>query len=317
MIKVLTFFSAAPVRFPHWKGHIRKGVKMSTNPHLNLKTPAPPLKTHDYIDFRTLTGNEILYNLQNAEHFRPYEYSNAFLTLGLKKGAPPGYDWETNPFVQTALQHGKKKISQLNCKVLTSLAHAWGRLGIKDPELWSLLEKHILRQFGTIEPKGLARCMYAMRFIAEDKFWERTTEMLPVYIRKLDAGDVLRVVQALTSRKEPYTDLFAKWVYPQIKEKRYLCTPSMLERFLTALQTRSDFTIEFKQMLIETISDRYETMRRVKFGGLKIIHDTPVPVESDIPALEGAPITAESAPQTPSETDVQTPSEAAVTQAQK
>ena len=274
MIKVLTLFSAAPVRFPHWKGHIRKGAKLTMSPQMNLKVRAPVKKSHDFIDFRTLTGNEILYNLQNAQHFRPFEYSNSFLNLGLKKGAPAGYDWESNPFVQTALQHGKAKLPQFNCKVLTSLAHAWHRLGIKDPEAWRLIETHVLRQFTVIEPEGLARAMQAFTKVPGEKFWEKVDEMLPVYLRQFNTADFARAVEAFSTRKaNPNLEMYEKFIYPHLNLKRFSMTPSMLERMIAALDGREDFTQEKRDLLTEAIVQRYENLKRVKFGGLRISYE--------------------------------------------
>ena len=46
----------------------------------------PKLSVHDYLNFKNMTGNEILLNLENAEHLRSGELAGALLELGLKKG---------------------------------------------------------------------------------------------------------------------------------------------------------------------------------------------------------------------------------------
>ena len=276
MLRVCTVLSSASVRFPHWKSHIRSQGKLRYNPDLNLKPPVQSAKTHDFIDFRTLTGNEVLFNLQNAKHFRPYEYSNAFLVLGTKKGAPVGYEWEKNEFVQTALAEGKRKIPQFTCKVLTSLAHAWGRLGIKDAELWALLETHIVRQFVAIEPRGLARSMVAFSKVQGcERFWTKTLDMLPVYLQKFDHSDAVRAIESLANKPDVPAELYTNWLYPQIKYHRYKCSPSQLERMQQAFEKRSDFTQEWRNMLTEGLEQRYECLRKIKFGGLIVPHDPP------------------------------------------
>ena len=278
MFRVHNLLSSASVRFPHWKSHIRSHGKARYNPLLNLKTPSEPAKTHDFIDFSKLTGNEILYNMQNAQHFRPFEYSNSFLALGTKKGAPAGYEWEKNAFVQTALAEGKRKIPQFTCKVLTSLAHAWGRLGVKDAELWGLLETHILRQFVAIEPRGLARSMIAFSKVQGcERFWTKVLDILPVYLQKLDHSDAVRVIESLADKPDVPAEMYEKWLYPQIKYHRYKCSPSQLERMKLAFEKRADFSQEWRDMITEALEQRYESLKKMKFGGLIVKHDPPPP----------------------------------------
>lgn len=301
MFRVSTLLSCASVRFPHWKSHIRSHGKLKYNPQLNLKPSVPPSKTHDFIDFRTLTGNEVLYNLQNAQHFRPYEYSNAFLALGTKKGAPVGYEWEKNAFVQTALAEGKRKIPQFTCKVLTSLAHAWGRLGIKDPELWALLETHILRQFVTIEPRGLARSMVAFSKVQGcEHFWTKVLDMLPVYLQKFHHSDAIRVIESLANKPELPAELYAQWLFPQIKYHRFKCSPSQLERMQQAFEKRPDFSQEWRDLIKEALEQRYECLKKIKFGGLVVEHEPP-----PLPANKKEESAVKPAPEEPPKTTVE------------
>ena len=45
------------------------------------------LPEHDFINFKSMTGNEILLNLSNFENLRPSELSGALLELGKREGA--------------------------------------------------------------------------------------------------------------------------------------------------------------------------------------------------------------------------------------
>ncbi len=46
----------------------------------------PKLSAHDFLNFKNMTGNEILLNLENAEHLRSGELVGALMELGLRKG---------------------------------------------------------------------------------------------------------------------------------------------------------------------------------------------------------------------------------------
>ena len=80
------------LRFPHWAAHKHPGSKLRYNPQLNIKAYEQLPQNHDYIVFQKYTGNEILYALKNCNELRPGEISNALLQIGVRKGAPEGYD---------------------------------------------------------------------------------------------------------------------------------------------------------------------------------------------------------------------------------
>lgn len=54
----------------------------------------PKLPQHDYIDFTKMTGNEILLNLENAQHLRTNEFSSALFELATRP-APTSTSFES------------------------------------------------------------------------------------------------------------------------------------------------------------------------------------------------------------------------------
>jgi hypothetical protein len=241
-------------------------MKERHQPHLNLKHREPPLPVHDFINFSKLTGNELLYNLKNAAHFRHYEISNAFIELGLKKGAPAGYDWTTNHFVQIGLAEAKKKIPMLPCKALTSLAHGCNRLNIADNELWSLLEQHIMRLSHVIEPRGVSNALNALGGRSSSEFMEHMESILPLHVRGMSHRDLLGCVRGLHKAKCG-GNVFDKWLYPLVLAKRKMYDPADLQDLMLMFGARSDCTEETQTLLKEALEHVLRPRSRVFFVG--------------------------------------------------
>lgn len=250
--------------FAKWRPHLQKGVKQRFLPQLGLKTRDSPLPVHDYINFSKLTGNELLYNLKNAAHFRHYELSNAFIELGLKKGAPSGYDWSTNYFVQIGLAEVKRRIPSLPCKALTSLAHGCNRLGLADQELWDLLEQHIIRLSHVIEPRGISNALNAMGARASEGFMSHIESILPLHARSMSHRDLLGCVRGFHKAKSGGA-CFEKWLYPLVLKNRKMYEPAHIEELMMMFAARSDCTEETQQLLKEALEHVLRPRSRVHF----------------------------------------------------
>lgn len=72
---------------------------------------------HDYINFKVMTGNEILLNLENHEHFAVTELLGALHELSTRT-TPKRIDWMMHPIVAKAMEHVKLKISGMTAKQL-------------------------------------------------------------------------------------------------------------------------------------------------------------------------------------------------------
>lgn len=74
---------------------------------------------NDYINFRLMSGNEILLNMQNSEHFRNSELSNALYELSRRIYLPVNenfkeYNWERHEYVKHCMKVLLKRINTFN-----------------------------------------------------------------------------------------------------------------------------------------------------------------------------------------------------------
>lgn len=254
--------------FSHWKSSTSRYRKLRFNPKLNLKKPEELPPRHDFINFKEFTGNEILYTLKNAQYLRPTELACALLELGLRPGKPSSVDWNTHETVQSSVKHIKRTAAQFAPKVLTSLAHAAQRLELKDNELWTKLETHILRTLPGIEPKGLSYSFNAFTVHGSAELYCRLIEVAPLHIIYLNGRDLLNIVRGCTVRQIEAESFFSKWVYPLLFKYKKMCSPQQLEELKALLVQRTDCPPELLLAVDEAISYKWERRSVLSFGGL-------------------------------------------------
>jgi len=80
---------------------------------------------HDFMNFRYMTGNEILLNMKNAEHFRHGELCNSLYELARRLDLPANknmkdIEWEKHEYVNRALNQTIKKLCNFNVKKFIS-----------------------------------------------------------------------------------------------------------------------------------------------------------------------------------------------------
>ena len=254
-------------QFAHWKPH-KHSKKLRYNSQLNLKKPIPLPPRHDFIDFKKYTGNEILFALKDSQELRATELSNALLQLGVRKGAPENIDWNVHPTVSIAIETAKKRIPQYPMKVLTSLALACSRLGISDPQLWELLEKHIVRTMPSMEPIGIAYCFSSFVGKGTQEFYQELLSKINIHVNYLNGRDLLNVVKGCVHEDLEAKELFEKKLYPLILQKKKMCTPDQLNEFIELLGKRSDCSEETLQSLKEAREYKLERRETLSFGGV-------------------------------------------------
>lgn len=89
-------------------------------PNIRPKTEFLPPLAKDFINFKVMSGNEILLNLENVQYFRTSELINAFMELGKRKGQEK-HDWELHPYTKEGLELLKSKIPQLKADQISQL----------------------------------------------------------------------------------------------------------------------------------------------------------------------------------------------------
>lgn len=146
------------------------------------------LPEHDYINFKVMTGNEILLNLSNVEHLRPSEFASALLELGKRDGASE-VDWNNHEWIQKCVGVATKYLSQYDARVVSSLLYAFHRLGVKDELLWSTFARESSKTVHKIRPKGFGAtfiCFTAESDRCTREYKERLASLLPVHLRRMN-----------------------------------------------------------------------------------------------------------------------------------
>ena len=85
----------------------------SINKRANVKRQPTPV--HDYINFKQMSGNEILINLNNVENLGQYELMAGLLELS-KRDKKHEHNWNTNPITARCIKVYKERARGYNAK---------------------------------------------------------------------------------------------------------------------------------------------------------------------------------------------------------
>mmetsp|Transcript_18612 Transcript_18612/g.21381 ORF Transcript_18612/g.21381 Transcript_18612/m.21381 type:complete len:258 (+) Transcript_18612:19-792(+) len=186
------------------------------NPMVATKTAFQPPLRHDFMNFKVMSGNEILLNLENTEYLRKTELLNAILELGKRKGHEK-HDWELHPYTKKAFEALKKSLGQFDAIHLSQLCMGLNRLNYNNPEMWKLLSEHVLRILHKFDAKSLANIINVFAPQREDSleddvvyldkeiekkqkqercndaFLQRIITIIPVFVKDLSCEELVRV----------------------------------------------------------------------------------------------------------------------------
>ena len=118
----------------------------------------PPL-IHDFINFKRMSGNEILLNLDNYENLANSEIVGALLELGRRD---PGneHDWNNHPITYKVIRDYKQRAHLFNFKHTVRMPIALDRLFIKDPEAWQKPAQHFIRMLHKAKARDFASMLH-------------------------------------------------------------------------------------------------------------------------------------------------------------
>mmetsp|Transcript_13017 Transcript_13017/g.1991 ORF Transcript_13017/g.1991 Transcript_13017/m.1991 type:complete len:92 (-) Transcript_13017:100-375(-) len=73
-----------------------------------------------------------------------------------------------------------------------------------------------------------------------DDFFDRAEFLLPIHIRQMHGGDLLKVARGLIKRNVQADRVFEKYLYPLVEEKKKMCRPDQLEEYIELFKSRDD-----------------------------------------------------------------------------
>jgi hypothetical protein len=74
-----------------------------------------PTPLNDFMNFKRMSGNEILLNLDNYENFTSSEMVSGLIELG-KRDAKMEHDWNNHPITFRCLEDFKRRLPTMNSK---------------------------------------------------------------------------------------------------------------------------------------------------------------------------------------------------------
>lgn len=90
-----------------------------------------PTPIHDYINFKRMSGNEIILNLENHDNFATSELLGGLLELA-KRDRDFKYNWNNHPVTAHAITDLKQRIGAMNAKGVLQSAKILDGLQILD-----------------------------------------------------------------------------------------------------------------------------------------------------------------------------------------
>lgn len=110
---------------------------------------------HDYLNFKTMTGNEILLNLENHEHFAITELLGGLHELSCRT-PPKRVDWMTHPITVSAMAHLKERIGAMTAKQIAQVPIIMHRLKWTDKQLWQECARQVVRLLHKYNSRDMA-----------------------------------------------------------------------------------------------------------------------------------------------------------------
>lgn len=209
---------------------------------IRYKEQMPPKS--DIIDFKLMSGNEILLNLQNSKFLRKEEMLNGFNELSKRKKLPENdflnkmnYDWMNHEYIKPIYDKLPSIISQLNLKYTYLLIHAFDNFDVKDLNYWSMLEKNIDKHLHQIKIPDFSKILsYFNKTLVEEErndeneiIKERITRgskdlfykiytILPMNVEKFTINELLIICEVYILQGIRNQRLLDYFIYPKLEE---------------------------------------------------------------------------------------------------
>eukprot|EP01017_Pseudomicrothorax_dubius_P041950 TRINITY_DN6780_c0_g2_i4.p2 TRINITY_DN6780_c0_g2~~TRINITY_DN6780_c0_g2_i4.p2 ORF type:complete len:394 (-),score=106.76 TRINITY_DN6780_c0_g2_i4:2936-4117(-) len=224
----------------------------------------------DFLNFKNMTGNEILLNLENAQHFRPSELAGALVELGKRPGAD-AVDWNGHEWIQNVVEIVKKDSAQYRPRVVSALALALHRLRINDEELWKRLDAAATKGVHILKPLGFASVAIAMLeppSRASPTLRARLQQIAPFAVPKLSPPHFAHVFQLFEDNQLINEELFEDFFLMSVWRRNTFYGPKYYPSLIRTLLQRKfwDDTRWWQEEFLPTIEDLYERVDDEEVG---------------------------------------------------
>lgn len=193
---------------------------------LVLKEVRPP--QHDYINFKSMAGNEILYNMINSQYFRTCELVHCFNEFSKRIILPQNkdfkdYDWDQHEYVKNTVDLLQKRFACLNLRHVMATSLALDRIKLsRDQEIWAQIEKSIDRLLHKLKPNQIVKVLDLLSKQpnrSNKEFMNKLLTILPIHINTLSDRDLLNLISICIKQNMINERLFNYFIYPRLEFK--------------------------------------------------------------------------------------------------
>lgn len=171
-------------------------VKTIKAPLYGLRYQPTPIK--DFLNFKKMTSNEILLNLENHEHMADSELVGGLIEL-VKRDRAQLHDWNEHPITAACLRDLKKRMPRLGAKHVSQSQAIMQGLRVTDSRMWQINSLQVLRMLHKYGAREMAQFLdlfdrdvlddegEAIGVIKteDDTFFERIVGLLPMFVKKM------------------------------------------------------------------------------------------------------------------------------------
>lgn len=199
------------------------------------------------MNFKTMSGNEILLNLDNCENLRNSELVSGLIELA-RKDKKQEFDWNHHPISAKCLAEVNRRLHQFTSKNVLQTALLLDRLSILDQELWNKAATHTLRLLHRYKGRDMAMFLdlfdkdilddegepHNLRK-ANEEFFERIVGLLPMQIKYLNKEQLIRSLEVLVRRSLGSDRLFRDYLLLKIEKNILKFSVDQYHRLLRSL----------------------------------------------------------------------------------
>ena len=177
-------------------GPMRVKVWSTKAPLYSLRYQPTPVK--DFMNFKTMTSNEVLLNLDNHDSLADSELVGGLLELA-NRDPEQRFNWNEHAISAACLKDMKARQPQFAARHVAQAQLIMDRLQVTDAAMWQANSQHVLRLLHKYQARDMAQFLdvfdrdvlddegeaIGVQKTADDTFFERIVGLLPMFVKDM------------------------------------------------------------------------------------------------------------------------------------
>lgn len=190
-----------------------------------------PIPVHDFLNFKKMTSNEILLNLDNNSSMTDSELIGGLLELA-KRDREQRHDWNEHPITAACLKDLKQRQPRLSQKHIAQVQLIMDQMRVTDETMWQTNAQMVLRMLHLYKTRDLSQFLdifdrdvlddegepIGVKKTADEKLFEQIIGLLPMYVKEMNNEQVIRSLEVMTARNLGSDRLFDHYVLFMIEK---------------------------------------------------------------------------------------------------